>query len=157
MKGKLESLSRFGQDNCVKYSPCERFALRSKIQTILRMYGHSADWERQLTDLSGYISHTKENIYIESKYIDDWFNSIQNSVANPTLRTSKLFQTEFPMVPYVTHVKHPQIRRPLSKFKTSSHMPRIGTGRHQKPKLKASQRTCLSATLIILMMDNNYY
>ena len=112
-----------------------------KIPNILNMYGHGADWDRQQTDLSGFNSHIKEKIY--SKYIDDWYNSIQNSVANPILRTYKLFKTEFQMEPYLTHVKHPQIRRSLSKFRTSSHMLRIETGRHQKPKLEASQRTCL--------------
>ena len=72
-------------------------------KNILNMYGHGANWDRQQTDLSGYISHIKENMY--SKCIDDWHNSIQNSVANPILRTYKLFKTEFQMEPYLTHVK----------------------------------------------------
>ena len=34
---------------------------------ILNMYGHGANWDRQPTDLCGYVSHIKEKIY--SKYI----------------------------------------------------------------------------------------
>ena len=101
----------------------------------------ACDWHRQQTDMCGYIGHIKEQIF--SKYIDDWYNSIQNPVANPILRTYKLLKTEFHMELSLTRVKHRQITRPLSIFRTSSHMLRIETDSHQTPKLEASQRTCL--------------
>ena len=126
-----------------------------KIQNILNMYCHGADWDRQQTDLSGFISHIKEKIY--STYIDHWYNSIQNSVANPILRTyNKLFKTEFQMEPYLTHVKHPQIRRSLSKFRTSSYTLYVANWNGQTSEAKArsiAENMSFFTILMILMMN----
>ena len=95
---------------------------------ILNMHGHCADCENKLicVDISAI---SRLNI-IKTCWRLVWFST--KTVANPILRTQNGISDG--TVPYLC--KSPSNRRPLIKFRTSSHMIRIETGRCQTPKLK---------------------
>ena len=62
---------------------------------------------------------------------------------NMTLRTYKIFKTEFRLERYLLSVKNPRYRNALSQFRLSSHNLGIEIGRHCRPKKPVEERLCM--------------
>ena len=122
------------------------FTWCSKVYNVLNLYNFGPVWDQQDNHQSSQlcISHFKEILY--SRYMSDWCEAVQDSDVNPILRTYSLFKKDFQLEPYLLHVKDKHIRSAIGRFRTSSHILRIETGRHQKPKLDICKRTCLFCT-----------
>ena len=77
---------------------------------------------------------------IKSDYISCWYSGVLNN--NSSLRSYKLFKTNFTFEPYLVHVKNDRHRQALSKFRCSSHFLEIERARHQNVIPPIWGRTC---------------
>ena len=107
------------------------YELTSQIFPKVHSYGmlhHSWSWRWLGTDPRRYISRVKNNIY--TKCVDDWSNSIQNSVVVSLVVKSRSYGTNSYL-----HISRKQIRRSQNEFRTSCYVLRVETGGHQCPLL----------------------
>ena len=80
---------------------------------------------------------------VQNKFVAVWNNNLQDSRANPLLRTYKVFKSEFTIEPYLCLVNKPRYRQAIAKLRCSSHILEIERGRHTNPKAP-SLRDCVT-------------
>ena len=127
-------------DEILKLHLCGFNTWCSHVENTLTRYGLTEIWDAQSITTDKFIPEFKGIIY--TNYMNEWRESINDSYANPILRTYKLFKNDFQMEPYLFQCKS-LYRRSIAKFRTSSHILRVETGRHQKPKLDINDRICM--------------
>ena len=71
-----------------------------------------------------------------------WTQQVTDVVNNPILRTYCTFKFKFGMEPYLEKILEPNLRKALSRLRTSSHALRIETARHDTNVLPVDERLC---------------
>ena len=74
-------------------------------------------------------------------------DKINDSNANPKLRTYKLFKQRFRLEPFLTNATNINHTLALTKFRISAHNLAIETGRDTKPKTPVENRLCIHCSL----------
>lgn len=121
-----------------------------KVQNSLYNAGHNV-WVSQVYnmlhqfDMSVEVQELKKNLELIKKmmyenFVKEWKKDIVNF---PILRSYILYKTSFEMEDYLLLVRDFKLRRNISKLRLSSHLLRIETGRHSKPKTDIEERICL--------------
>ena len=90
------------------------------------------------SELNLFKSRSKD--IIMNKFKQDWQNSINNNILNPITRTYKTFKTEPKFEAYLDITDNINLRKTLTRFRTSSHALQIELGR--QTNIKAEQRFC---------------
>ena len=80
------------------------------------------------------------NDVLQQKYVNYWYESINDNILHPKLRTYCQFKKLFCMEPYLLNITDFKLRRQLSKFRLSNHNLHIEKGRHVKPKTPVEER-----------------
>ena len=100
--------------------------------------------EISLTALSNsneFLRRVKQNL--QQTFSRNLLQSINDSVANPMMRTYKLFKLSHTMEPYIL-LSNKSLVTHISRFRTGSHNLRIHTGRYEIPGgLHINDRTCI--------------
>ena len=80
---------------------------------------------------------------MHSNFMSKTMTSINDSTANPKLRTFKLFKNEFKLEQYLSQSQNIMHTQALARFRISSHNLHIETGRYTQPKTPPEQRKCI--------------
>ena len=76
------------------------------------------------------------------QFKSQWGIDIHNIETHPILRTYNKFKCSFGIEPYLNMLKNHKYRTAVSQLRTSSHTLAIERGRHSRPKVHISDRTC---------------
>ena len=106
---------------------------------VIQTIAASHDIDLDSCSFSIETSNTLKNI-MKSEYVNRWYSDILNN--NSSLRSYKLFKTNFEIEPYLLCVKSDRHRQALSKFRCSSHFLEIERARHQAVIPPIWERTC---------------
>jgi hypothetical protein len=85
-------------------------------------------------------TNIKMHIYREEQ--SKILSGINDSTANPKLRSYKLFKTTYCVEPYLMINLPKKSYCNIARFRVSSHNLRIETGRHENPKIPVEERIC---------------
>ena len=114
----------------------------TKIQSILGDTYYSMP---NKLSLKQYTCQLKETRY--KQYIEKWNIDINDSAANPILRTYRIFKTDFGKEAYFSLVSKRNFLTAIARFMTSSHSLHIEKGRHTIPTTPIENRKCLFCLL----------
>ena len=90
--------------------------------------------------LSNFRTECKTAVIMQFK--NQWGIDIHNIETHPILRTYNKFKCFYGIEPYLNMLKSHKCRTAVSQFRTSSHTLAIERGRHSRPKVHISDRTC---------------
>lgn len=79
---------------------------------------------------------------IVSAFKITWFNSLQDILTNPILRTYNRIKSEYQIEPYLEKVKDHRYRNALTRLRASSHTLEIERGRYTNPVTEIENRLC---------------
>ena len=101
-------------------------------------------WDFKVWDIANKYEINLDNINlpfqntIKQHFQNHWKSSIGDIASNPSLRTYKLFKTDFKLEAYLDVVKDNRYIHALIKWRTSSHSLEIERGRYNKNDVKES-------------------
>ena len=82
------------------------------------------------------------NNSVITQFKNQWGIDIQNIETHPILRTYNKFKWSFAIEPYLNMLKNHKYRTAVFQLRTSSHTLAVERGRHSRPKVNISDRTC---------------
>ena len=102
-------------------------------------------WHTQTVDDEHlFLKSLKDQLY--SNYMKKAETTLRSLGDDKTLRTYKMFKTEFRMESYLLSIPSVTYIQCIARFRLSSHKLDIELGRHIKPKLDVHNRTCNRCT-----------
>ena len=116
----------------------------SNIEELLNEVHLDMLWKEQYFDLR-HIQSVCSTLY--SNYDNMWYQSINDGISNPKLRTYCIFKSNFMIEPYLVTILDFKIRKQLTRFRVSNHVLSIEKGRHTKPKTPIEKRLCIFCNL----------
>ena len=125
----------------------------SYIKEILHEAQLHQAWEEQSID-DKQIAGLKE--YLHKIYMEKCLENINNSTANPKLRTFKLFKNEFKFENYLLSIQNLSHTQALFRFRISAHNLRIETGRYTRPKTPENERICLYCDSQVIESESHF-
>jgi hypothetical protein len=112
----------------------------SYVENILHEVQLQAVWEEQNMNNTQYAC-LKETLH--KNFMNQCPNSIDNTEANPKLRTFKLYKEECKFENYLMSTKNLNHTLALFRFRISSQNLKIETGSHTIPKTPINERLCI--------------
>ena len=85
---------------------------------------------------------------VKAYYTNEWYTSLNNTEANPILRTYKQIKNDYSLEPYLDKVNDPRYRNAITRLRTSSHILEIERGRYTKPVTPLECRTCALCNVV---------
>ena len=137
---RINNLSYSQLEKCVLNDLCD-FDSVSFVNSTTKVKGIALSHCLNIDELSYSPEVMKCMKYIvNSDFLNSWLCNIINNTSS--LRTYKLYKSQFEIEPYLLHVLNDTHRKSLSKFRCSSHLLEIERARHQPRVPPLWERVC---------------